>query len=138
MPTIAEVVREDGRLTTLIALLNLVGLVATLDGPGPFTVFAPTDDAFAGLPAGTLDALLQDNVQLKPVLTRHIVAGAMMAANLASLTSVKTVEGDDLTINADPGAHGAIHIDDATVIQRDIKADNGVVHVIDTVLTGDG
>ncbi|HET9625395.1 MAG TPA: fasciclin domain-containing protein [Kofleriaceae bacterium] len=120
-----------GNFKTLAKALTEAGLVDTLKGKGPFTVFAPTDEAFAKLPKATLDALLKDKQKLTAVLTYHVVAGKVMAADAAKLTSAKTVNGQSLTIKA---ANGSVKIDGATVVKADIVASNGVIHVIDSVL----
>ena len=131
MPNIVEVASSAGSFTTLIHAVQAVGLQETLEGPGPFTVFAPTDEAFAKLPAGTVESLLADTAQLTKVLTYHVVSGKVMAADVQSLSSAPTVEGSELTIDA---SSGSVKVNNATVTQADIEADNGVIHVIDTVL----
>jgi uncharacterized surface protein with fasciclin (FAS1) repeats len=130
MPNIVEVAVAAGSFKTLVAAVTAAGLGETLSGPGPFTVFAPTDDAFAKLPAGTVDGLLKDIPALTKVLTYHVVSGKVMAADAAKLTNAKTVEGSELKINASDG----VKINNATVTQADIEASNGVIHVIDSVL----
>jgi transforming growth factor-beta-induced protein len=120
-----------GNFTTLATALNAAGLVDTLKGPGPFTVFAPTDAAFAKLPAGTVDSLLANPDQLRTVLTYHVVPGKVTAADVVKLHSATTVEGEDVTVNA---ADGMVSINDAMVTTPDIMASNGVIHVIDSVL----
>lgn len=120
-----------GSFKTLAKALTEAGLVETLKGKGPFTVFAPTDEAFAKLPKGTVEALLKDKQKLVAVLTYHVVAGKVMAADAAKLTSAKTVNGQSLTIKA---ANGTVKIDGASVVKADIAASNGVIHVIDSVL----
>lgn len=120
-----------GNFKTLAKALTEAGLVDTLKGKGPFTVFAPTDEAFAKLPKGTVDALLKDKQKLTAVLTYHVVAGKVMAADAAKLTTAKTVNGKNLTIKA---GKDSLHVDGATVVKADIAASNGVIHVIDTVL----
>jgi uncharacterized surface protein with fasciclin (FAS1) repeats len=130
MPTIVEVATNAGSFNTLVAAVTAAGLGDTLSGPGPFTVFAPTDEAFAKLPAGTVDGLLKDIPALTKILTYHVVSGKVMAADAAKLTSAKTVEGSELKIDASSG----VKINDATVTQADIEASNGVIHVIDSVL----
>ena len=120
-----------GSFTTLAKALTAADLVATLKGKGPFTVFAPTDEAFAKLPAGTLDALLQDKAKLKAVLTYHVVAGKVTAAQVVKLKKAKTVQGGSVTITVN-GAN--VKIDDANVTKTDIETTNGVIHVIDSVL----
>jgi uncharacterized surface protein with fasciclin (FAS1) repeats len=119
-----------GTFTTLVKAVQAAGLVETLKGPGPFTVFAPTDEAFAKLPAGTIESLLADKAKLTAVLTYHVVSGAVTAADVAGLKTAKTVQGGELTIDTSAG----VKINNATVIKADIKATNGVIHVIDTVL----
>lgn len=120
-----------GEFNTLAAALQAAGLVDTLKGPGPFTVFAPTDAAFAKLPAGTLDSLLANPDLLRRVLTYHVVGGADTAADVSQLQAATTVEGENVTINA---TEGVVQVNDATVTQADIMASNGVIHVVDTVL----
>jgi len=119
-----------GSFETLVAAVTAAGLVDTLKGAGPFTVFAPTDEAFAKLPAGTVEALLQDIPKLTKILTYHVVAGKVMAADVVKLTSAKTVEGSEVKIDASNG----VKINDSTVTTADVAADNGVIHIIDTVL----
>lgn len=128
---IVDTALADGRFKTLVAAVQAAGLVDTLKGEGPFTVFAPTDEAFAKLPAGTVEALLKDPAKLKDILLYHVVAGNVMAADAAKLTSANTVQGQAITIKAEGGK---VMINDATVIIADVKASNGVIHVIDTVL----
>ena len=120
-----------GKFSTLVKLVGAAGLVDTLKGAGPFTVFAPTDDAFAKVPADTLSALGADTAKLKAVLLYHVVAGKVLAADAAKLTSAKTVNGADVKITA---ANGGLKINDANVIAADVMASNGVIHVIDGVL----
>ena len=120
-----------GSFKTLAKALGEAGLVATLKGPGPFTVFAPTDEAFAKLPAGALDKLLADKEKLKAVLLYHVVAGKVTAKDVVKLTSAKTVQGGSVTI-AVKGEK--VMVDGATVATADVMASNGVIHVIDTVL----
>jgi uncharacterized surface protein with fasciclin (FAS1) repeats len=122
-----------GSFTTLAKALTAADLVGTLKGPGPFTVFAPTDEAFAKLPAGTLDTLLkpENKAMLRRVLTYHVVPGKVTAADVVKLRSATAVSGDALSI-ADGGA--SVTIDKARVVKTDIAASNGVIHVIDAVL----
>ncbi len=118
-----------GNFKTLAAALTAAGLIDTLKGPGPFTVFAPTDAAFAKIPKADLDALLKDKAKLTAVLTYHVVSGRVMAADVKA-GNVKTVQGSDLAItNA-----GGVMVNNAKVTSTDIKADNGVIHVIDRVV----
>jgi uncharacterized surface protein with fasciclin (FAS1) repeats len=130
MADIVDTAVKAGSSGTLVAAVKAAGLVDTLKGTGPFTVFAPTDAAFAKLPAGTVDALLKDIPKLKKILTYHVVSGKVLAADVVKLKSAKTVEGEDVKIDA---SHG-VKINDATVTTPDVAADNGVIHIIDTVL----
>ncbi len=122
-----------GQFKTLAAALTAAGLVDTLKGPGPFTVFAPTDAAFAKLPAGTLDTLLkpESKAKLTAILTYHVVAGKVMAADVVKLKEAKTVNGAMVAVKVDGGN---VMINNAKVATADIGASNGVIHVIDTVL----
>ena len=122
-----------GQFNTLAKALQAAGLVDTLKGKGPFTVFAPTDDAFAKLPAGTLDDLLkpENKEKLKAILLYHVVAGKVTAAKVAKMTSAKTVNGQELKISA---SGGKVMVNDASVVKADVMASNGVIHVIDNVL----
>jgi uncharacterized surface protein with fasciclin (FAS1) repeats len=119
-----------GSFTTLVTAIKAANLVDTLKGTGPFTVFAPTDEAFAKLPAGTVDALLKDIPKLKKILTYHVVSGRVLAADVVKLKSATTVEGTEVKIDASNG----VKVNDATVTTPDVAADNGVIHIIDTVL----
>ncbi len=119
-----------GSFKTLATALETAGLVDTLKGPGPFTVFAPTDEAFAKLPAGTVESLLKDKEKLTAILTYHVVAGKVTAADVAKVSEAKTVQGGALAIDASSG----VRVNDAKVVQADVMASNGVIHVIDTVL----
>ena len=118
-----------GNFKTLATALQAAGLVDTLKGKGPFTVFAPTDAAFAKVPKDQLDALLKDKAKLTAVLTYHVVPGKVMAKDVKA-GKVKTVQGSELTITT----AGGVKVDDAHVVTTDIVADNGVIHVIDSVL----
>jgi uncharacterized surface protein with fasciclin (FAS1) repeats len=119
-----------GSFKTLAAALQAAGLIETLKGAGPFTVFAPTDEAFAKIPKADLDALLKDKAKLTAVLTYHVVAGKVMAADVVKLTSAKTVQGGSVKIDASNG----VKVDNAKVVKADIVASNGVIHVIDAVI----
>ena len=130
LPDVVDTAGAAGNFKTLATALQAAGLVETLKGPGPFTVFAPTDEAFAKLPAGTLEGLLKDKQRLSAVLTYHVVPGRVMAADVVKLTSAKTVQGGSLTIRADKG----VTVDGVHVVKTDIQAGNGVIHVIDAVL----
>ena len=123
-----------GSFTTLATALQAAGLIDTLKGDGPFTVFAPTDEAFAKLPAGTLDALLADPSKLQAVLTYHVVPGRVTAADVATLSSAATVQGASIMIDTSMG----VRVNDAHVTQADVMTSNGVIHVIDTVLLPPG
>ncbi len=129
--TIVDIAVGDGRFETLVAALQAAGLVETLQGEGPFTVFAPTDDAFAKLPKGTVAALLEDIPTLSNILLYHVVAGNVMAADVVKLDAATTVQGSDVTVTVDGDT---VRINDAQVIITDIEASNGTIHVIDTVL----
>ena len=122
-----------GGFTTLVAAVKAAGLVDTLKGPGPFTVFAPTDAAFAKLPAGTLESLLkpENKAKLQSILTYHVVAGEVTAQDVAKLSSARTVEGESLTIKT---VDGGVMVDNARVTKADIMTSNGIIHVIDTVM----
>jgi uncharacterized surface protein with fasciclin (FAS1) repeats len=122
-----------GSFNTLVAAVKAAGLVDTLKGPGPFTVFAPTDEAFAKLPPGTVEDLLkpENKAKLAAVLTYHVVSGKVMAKEAMKLHEAKTVNGEELTIRT---SMGSVMIDNAKVVKADIVCSNGVIHVIDTVL----
>ncbi|MCC2669222.1 MAG: beta-Ig-H3/fasciclin [Armatimonadetes bacterium] len=120
-----------GSFKTLVTAVKEAGLVSTLKGKGPFTVFAPTDAAFAKIPKAKLEALLADKKALTAVLTYHVVSGKVMAADVVKLNSAKTVEGSEVKIRV---AGGKVKVDDATVVKTDIACSNGVIHVIDTVI----
>ncbi|NTW12839.1 MAG: fasciclin domain-containing protein [Anaerolineales bacterium] len=130
---IVDTAVADGRFQTLVAAVTAAGLVDTLKGEGPFTVFAPTDDAFAKLPAGTIDSLLlpENKQALTDILLYHVVSGKVMAADVVGLESATTVLGKDVAIKVDMGN---VYINDAKVIITDIETSNGVIHVIDTVI----
>jgi uncharacterized surface protein with fasciclin (FAS1) repeats len=130
MPDIVDTAMSAGTFSTLVAAVTAAGLADTLKSPGPFTVFAPTDDAFSKLPSGTVEALLQDILTLRKILEYHVVSGKVTAADVVKLDSATTVEGSDVKIDASNG----VKVNDATVVQPDIETENGVIHVIDTVL----
>jgi hypothetical protein len=129
---IVDLAAEAGTFTTLLKAVETAGLKDTLKGPGPFTVFAPTDEAFAKLPKGELDKLLKNKKKLEELLKYHVVEGAVKAADVSAKPSATTLAGKDITIDATAGVklNGA-----ATVVTADIAATNGVIHTIDTVLT---
>jgi len=120
-----------GSFETLVTAVKAAGLVDTLKGKGPFTVFAPTDDAFAKLPEGTLESLLKDTDKLKAILLYHVVAGKVMAADVVKLSSAKTVEGQEVMVKV---SGAKVMVNNANVTKTDIETSNGVIHVIDTVL----
>ena len=130
--TVVDVAASNADFSTLVAAVKAAGLVDTLNGAGPFTVFAPTNAAFAKLPAGTVESLLmpENKAKLTAILTYHVVPGAVKAADVAGLTQATTVNGKAVKIDASNG----VKIDAATVVKTDIMASNGVIHVIDTVL----
>lgn len=131
--TIVDIAVADGRFTTLVAAVQAAGLVETLAGEGPFTVFAPTDEAFAKLPAGTIEELLkpENKQQLTDILLYHVVPGKVMAADVVNLSEAETALGEKVSIKVEDGK---VFINDAQVILTDIEASNGVIHVIDTVI----
>lgn len=130
---IVDVAVANGQFNTLAAALGAADLVDTLKGDGPFTVFAPTDAAFAALPAGTVEMLLkpENRDQLVAVLTYHVVSGRVMASDVVKLDSANTVNGQSVAISV---MDGSVRINNATVIAADVDASNGVIHVIDTVI----
>lgn len=128
---IVETAIAAGNFTTLVAAVQAAGLVETLKGKGPFTVFAPTDEAFAKLPKGTVESLLKDKEKLAGILTYHVVSGAVMAKDVVKLTKAETVQGQSVTIKTEKDK---VMIDKATVVMTDIVCSNGVIHVIDAVI----
>ncbi len=130
---IVDTAASAGKFNTLVQAIQAADLVNTLKGPGPFTVFAPTDAAFAKLPAGTLTDLLkpENKAKLQSILTYHVVAGKVMSGDAAKLNSAKTVNGQSFTIR--PSGNGLM-VDEANVIETDIEASNGIIHVIDRVV----
>jgi uncharacterized surface protein with fasciclin (FAS1) repeats len=129
--SIVETAVGAGKFNTLVTAVKAADLVETLSGPGPFTVFAPTDDAFAALPAGTVESLLQNKDKLQAILTYHVVAGKVMAADVVNLKSAKTVNGQEITIMV---KDETVMVDNAKVVMTDIECTNGVIHVIDAVI----
>ena len=129
--TVVDIAVADGRFTTLVTALGAADLVGVLSGEGPFTVFAPTDDAFNNLPEGTLDSLLADIPALTDVLLYHVVSGKVMAADVVGLNSAETVQGSSVGISV---MGESVMVDDANVIITDIEGSNGVIHVIDAVI----
>ncbi|MGQ9657716.1 MAG: fasciclin domain-containing protein [Fimbriimonadales bacterium] len=130
MPTIVDIAVQAGSFKTLVQAVQAAGLVETLSGEGPFTVFAPTDEAFAQIPQDTLQAVLANKEQLTAILTYHVVPGKLMAADVVRSTQLQTVQGQSITVSTE----GGVRVDDANVVQTDIEADNGVIHVIDRVI----
>lgn len=130
MPDILDTASSAGSFSTLLSAVNTANLRDTLTSQGPFTLLAPTDEAFGKLPADTLETLMQDPAKLKRVLTYHVLFGDVRSDNLVEIDEAPTVEGSIVAVEHDNG----IKINDANVVETDILADNGVVHVIDTVL----
>ncbi|MEH2078995.1 MAG: fasciclin domain-containing protein [Nostoc sp.] len=130
MADIVDIAVTSESFKTLVAAVQAAGLVETLKSPGPFTVFAPNDDAFAKLPAGTIQTLLQNIPQLTRILKYHVVPGKLLQTDLAQLGTVNSVEGSPIKIDSSDG----FEVKNATVLAADIEADNGMVHVIDTVI----
>lgn len=130
IPDLVGVAQQAGAFTTLLTALKAAGLVDTLTGPGPFTVFAPTDEAFKQLPQGTVAQLLADLPKLRSVLLYHVVPGALMAGDVVKLKTATTAMGQSVTIDTANGAR----INDATIVKTDIRAANGIIHVINRVL----
>jgi uncharacterized surface protein with fasciclin (FAS1) repeats len=133
MKDIVDTAVEAGQFKTLAAALGAAGLVETLKGDGPFTVFAPTDDAFGKLPAGTVESLIAPDAKdkLTGILTYHVVSGKVLAADVMKIHDAKTVNGQSVAVKV---VDGKVLIDDATVVKTDIECTNGVIHVIDSVL----
>ncbi len=130
MKNIVETAREAGNFETLLKALETAGLIETLSGEGPLTVFAPTDEAFAAIPKEKLDALLADKEKLKGVLTYHVVPGKVMATDVKKLERAKTVQGSDIRIDTTRG----VQVNEANVVKTDLETTNGVIHVIDRVI----
>lgn len=130
MPDIVDTAINAGSFNTLVTAITTAGLDTALKGEGPFTVFAPTDEAFSKLVSGTVESLLQDIPKLRQILEYHVVSGKVMAADVVKTDSVETVEGSSLKIDTSNG----VKVNNATVVTPDVEAENGVIHVIDTVL----
>ena len=130
MKTIVETAIEAGNFKTLVKAVQEAGLVDTLQGQGPFTVFAPTDEAFSKLPPGTIENLLKNKEKLTDILTYHVVPDKVMSDSVVNLTNATTANGKQISIDTSAG----VKIDNAQVIQTDIECSNGVIHVIDAVL----
>jgi uncharacterized surface protein with fasciclin (FAS1) repeats len=131
MADIVDIAVNAGSFSTLVTAVQAAALVDTLKSPGPFTVFAPTDEAFAKLPPGTIQTLVQNIPQLTRILTFHVVGGAYRRADLLGLNQIPSVEGTPIDLQVTPDR---FEVNNATVIHADIEADNGVIHVIDTVI----
>ncbi|MBD2019989.1 fasciclin domain-containing protein [Leptolyngbya sp. FACHB-36] len=130
MPDLVDTAINAGTFSTLVAAVTTAGLADTLKSPGPFTVFAPTDEAFSKLPSGTVEALLEDILTLRKILEYHVVAGELAAPEITNQNSATTVEGSTLKISS----NGGVKVNDATVVTANVEADNGIIHVIDAVL----
>lgn len=130
MKNIVETAVAAGSFNTLVTAVKTAGLVETLSGKGPFTVFAPTDDAFAKLPKVTVEGLLKDKKKLTAVLTYHVVPGKLMAKDVVKLSKAKTVQGQEITVTTKDG----VKVDEAKVIKTDIECSNGLIHVIDSIM----
>lgn len=131
MPDIVDIAVGAGSFNTLVTAVQAANLVDALKSPGPFTVFAPNDEAFAKLPAGTITTLVQNIPQLTRILTFHVVSGKYKKEDLAKIKSVTSLEGTNIAINV---SEDAFEANNATVVAADIEADNGIIHVIDTVI----
>jgi uncharacterized surface protein with fasciclin (FAS1) repeats len=130
MPNIVEIAVNNDNFTTLVAAVQAAGLVEALQSAGPFTVFAPVDAAFANLPPGTVQTLVQNPPQLARILKFHVVSGKFTQADLAKVSSIESLEGSLIPINC----KDAFEVKNATVVAADIEADNGIIHVIDRVI----
>jgi uncharacterized surface protein with fasciclin (FAS1) repeats len=135
MPTIVDIAVSNSDFSTLVTAVSAANLVAALQSPGPFTVFAPTDAAFAKLPAGTITTLVQNIPQLSRILTYHVVSGKYTKEDLKNTKFLTSLEGSHIDLNIDLSIDGdTFEANNATVIAADIEADNGIIHVIDTVM----
>ncbi len=135
LKNIVETAIEAGSFKTLVKAVQAAGLVDTLSGKGPFTVFAPTDDAFSKLPAGTVEGLLKNKEKLTSILTYHVVPGKVMSTDVVKLKSAKTVQGQEIKIDAAKWhLHRNVKVSGANVVKTDIECTNGVIHVIDKVI----
>jgi uncharacterized surface protein with fasciclin (FAS1) repeats len=130
MPDIVDTAINAGAFNTLVTAITTAGLDTALKGPGPFTVFAPTDEAFSKLPSGTVESLLEDIPQLRRVLEYHVISGKVMAEDVLKLDSATTVEGSKVKVDTSSG----VKVNGATVVTPDVEAENGVIHIIDAVL----
>ncbi|MEH2419004.1 fasciclin domain-containing protein [Nostoc sp.] len=130
MPDIIDTAINAGSFNTLVTAITTAGLDTALKGDGPFTVFAPTDEAFSKLPSGAVEELLEDVIKLRKVLEYHVVSGKINAADLVQLQKLTTTEGKDIKVNTENN----VKVNDAYIVTSDVEADNGVIHVIDNVL----
>jgi uncharacterized surface protein with fasciclin (FAS1) repeats len=131
MPDIVDTAMSTGIFSTLVNAITVTGLDTALKSPGPFTVFAPSDEAFSKLPSGTVESLLEDVLTLRKILEYHVVSGKITADEVVKLNIATTVAGEDVEIDA---SNGRVKINDAQVVTPDVVADNGVIHIIDLVL----
>ncbi len=131
MPDIVDTAMSAGTFSTLVTAITVAGLDTALKSPGPFTVFAPSDNAFSKLPSGTVESLLEDIPTLRKVLEYHVVSGKVMAADVVKLKTATTTTGEDVKITT---SGNTVKVNDAQVVTPDVEADNGVIHIIDTVL----
>jgi uncharacterized surface protein with fasciclin (FAS1) repeats len=135
MGGICDTAVAAGKFKTLYAAAQAAGLVETLNTKGPYTIFAPTDDAFAKLPPGTVEGLLKDIPKLKTILTYHVIDGAVPASDVVQHKNLTTLQGQDLKVDAAKWhLHKSVKINDANILTADVKADNGIIHIIDKVL----
>jgi uncharacterized surface protein with fasciclin (FAS1) repeats len=135
MGGICDTAIAAGNFKTLVAATQAAGLVETLNTKGPYTVFAPTDDAFAKLPAGTVEGLLKDIPKLTAILKYHVIEGAVPSSDVVQHKNLTTLQGQDLKVDASKWhLHSSVKINDANIVTADVKADNGVIHIIDKVL----
>ncbi|MBN3941545.1 MAG: fasciclin domain-containing protein [Nostoc sp.] len=130
MPDIIDTAINAGSFNTLVTAITTAGLDTALKGDGPFTVFAPTDEAFSKLPSGAVEELLQDVIKLREILEYHVVSGKINATDLVKLQKLTTTQGKDIKVNAE----NDVKVNDAYIVTSDVEADNGVIHVIDNVL----
>jgi uncharacterized surface protein with fasciclin (FAS1) repeats len=131
MPDIVDTAMSTGTFSTLVTAITVAGLDTALKSPGPFTVFAPSDEAFSKLPSGTVESLLEDVSKLRKILEYHVVSGKVTADEVVKLNKATTVAGEDVEINA---SNGSVKVNDAQVVTPDVVADNGIIHIIDSVL----
>ena len=139
MQDIVDTAAQAGMFSTLVATVKAAGLVQTLKSPGPFTVFAPTDQAFAALPKGTVESLLKDVPKLTNILTYHVISGRVAAADVIKMTrsgpaEANTVQGQPVTLKTQGILSKSVHVNDAKVVKADVEATNGIIHAIDKVI----